>query len=50
MVSSRPAAMLRFIAGPSDDSTVPDFHGRAPLAAHPPTIDWLRRRADARSG
>jgi hypothetical protein len=26
---------------------VPDFHGRAPLAAHPPTIDWLRRRADA---
>jgi predicted deacetylase len=26
---------------------VPDFHGRAPLAAHPPTIDWLRRCADA---
>jgi predicted deacetylase len=26
---------------------VPDFHGHARLAAHAPTVDWLRRRADA---
>ena len=26
---------------------VPNFHGRAPLAEHAPTIEWLRRRADA---
>jgi predicted deacetylase len=26
---------------------VPNFHGRAPLIAHAPTIDWLRRRSDA---
>lgn len=26
---------------------VPNFHGTAPLAAHPPTIDWLRHCTDA---
>ncbi len=26
---------------------VPNYHGVAPLAAHPPTIAWLRRCADA---
>lgn len=26
---------------------VPNFHGRAPLAEHAPTIDWLRRCGDA---
>jgi uncharacterized protein len=25
---------------------VPNFHGTAPLAAHAPTVDWLRRCAD----
>jgi predicted deacetylase len=26
---------------------VPNFHGRAPLAEHAPTVDWLRRCSDA---
>jgi predicted deacetylase len=26
---------------------VPNFHGRAPLVEHVPTVAWLRRRADA---